>query len=145
MRTLRAGDGEEHDELRRRLAMLDRRGVVESVEVRTWPHEVVVDGPQSRRDRAVVTRLRAFERWATREGAALPAFEERTTAGVGRMGPPCTVRRLPQTALAVYRDGRLVWVAPCVYGGEEWTPREWVEDAAEGVAPGCETGEVLIV
>ena len=145
MRTLPAGDGEEHDELRRRLARLDRRGVVDSVRVRTWPHEVVVDGPQTRRDRIITERLRAFERWAVRERATLPAFRERTTAGVGRMGPQCTVVRLPQTALAVFRDDRLLWVAPCVFGEETWTPREWIENAADGTAPGCETGPVLIV
>lgn len=163
IRTLPAGEGEEHDELRRRLAALERRGVIESVGVRTWPHEVALDEvtafPAGRRatdgtgadrvdrprDREIADRVRTFQRWAAREGVTLPAFHERTTVGVGRMGPEYTALRLPQTALAVWRDGALRWVAPCVEGGSEWTPMEWVEAAAEGEAPGCETGPRLVV
>ncbi|WP_321166735.1 HTH domain-containing protein [Salinigranum halophilum] len=144
IRTLPTGEGEEHDELRRRLAALDRRGVVESVRVRTWPHEVVVDEPATARDSAIADRVREFRRWAARAGVALPAFDDRVTTGVGRMGPECTALRLPQTALAVRRGGRLQWVAPCVEDGVEHTPWEWVDAAAEGAAPGCEAGPVLI-
>jgi hypothetical protein len=143
MRRLPAGEGEEHDELRRRLARLDRRGVVETVRVRTWPHEVVVDESLSARDRAIVDRVRAFERWAEREGVGLPAFE-RTTVGVGRMGPGRTALRLPQTALAVWRDGSLQWVAPCVRGGARRSPLDWIADAVEGAAPGCSRGPRLV-
>jgi hypothetical protein len=145
MRTLPAGEGEEHDELRQRLLNLDRRGVVETVRIRTWPHEVAVDGPMSQRDRLIAERVRAFRRWAAREGVALPDFAERATAGVGRMGPAYTALRLPQTALAVSREGRLVWVTPCVEGGRERTPREWVDAAANGTAPGCQSGPRLVV
>ena len=145
MRTLPAGEGEEHDELRRRLAQLDRTGVVDAVVVRTWPHEIAVDGPASRRERAIVDRVRAFRRWAMGAGAELPAFAEQSAAGVGRMGPTYTALRLPPTVLAVYREGALTWVAPCVDGGEERTPREWVEAAADGAAPGCDSGAQLVV
>jgi hypothetical protein len=145
MRTHPTGDGEEHDELRRRLAQLDRRGVVDAVTVRTWPHEIAVDGPASRRERAIVDRVRDFRRWATGAGVELPAFAERSTAGVGRMGPAYTALRLPRTALAVYREGILTWVAPCVERGEERTPREWIENAADGAAPGCDSGAQLVV
>jgi hypothetical protein len=144
IRTLPAGEGEEHDELRRRLAWLDRRGVIESVRVRTWPHEVALDGPTTPRDRAIAERVRAFRRWAAEQGVTLPAFGDRTTAGVGRMGPEYTALTLPQTALAVTREGALQWVAPCVEDGRERTPMEWVDDAAEGDAPGCDVGPRLV-
>lgn len=145
IRTLPTGEGEEHDALRQRLAALERRGVVESVRVRTWPHEVVLDGPTTPRERAIVDRIRAFGRWAARAGVRLPAFGDVTTAGAGRMGPEYTALRLPQTALAVSRDGELRWVAPCVADGVERTPWEWVEAAEAGTAPGCETQRPLVV
>jgi hypothetical protein len=145
IRTLPTGAGEEHDELRQRLAALERRGTVESVRVRTWPHEVVLDGPTTPRDRAITDRIQSFKQWAARTGVALPAFDRRTTAGVGRMGPEYTALTLPQTALAVSRDGTLRWVAPCVEGGVERTPWEWVEAAEQGVSPGCETERALVV
>jgi hypothetical protein len=145
IRTLPAGAGEEHDDLRRRLAALERRGVIDSFEVRTWPHEIALDGPTEARDREIGDRVRRFRQWAAREGVTLPAFTERTTAGVGRMGPEYTALSLPQTALAVWRDGTLRWVAPCVEGGSEWTPREWTEAAAAGGAPGCESGPRIVV
>jgi hypothetical protein len=61
------------------------------------------------------------------------------------MGPEYTALRLPQTVLAVWRDGALRWVAPCAEGGSEWTSMEWAEAAAEGEPPGCETGPRLVV
>jgi hypothetical protein len=60
------------------------------------------------------------------------------------MGPEYTALTLPQTALAVTREGALQWVAPCVEDGRERTPMEWVDDAAEGDAPGCDVGPRLV-
>jgi hypothetical protein len=145
IRTLPTGGGEEHDELRRRLASLARRGVIEEARVRTWPHEVALDGPTTARDEVIARRVRAFRRWAAREGVELPTFGGRTTAGVGRMGPAYTALRLPRTALAVWRDGVLQWVVPCVADGRERTPAEWVDAAATGDAPGCGTDSRLVV
>lgn len=97
------------------------------------------------REREIADRVRAFQRWAARDGITLPAFHGRRTVGVGRMGPEYTALRLPWTALAVWRDGTLRWVASCVEGGSEWTPLEWVEAAADGEAPGCDAGLRLVV
>lgn len=144
IRALRTGGSEEHDELRRRLVTLDHRGVVDSVHVRTWPHDVTIDRPTTRRERTIADRVRTFRRWAGRRGVSLPAFGERTTAGVGRMGPECEVVTLPRTALAVWCDGTLEWVAPCVADGRVYTPREWVEEATEGRAPGVDRGPMLV-
>jgi hypothetical protein len=144
IRTLQTGAGEEHDRLRRRLAALERRGVVDSVRVRTWPREVPLDGPTTPRDRAIADRVRAFERWAARAGVSLPTFE-RVDTGVGRMGPEYTALTLPRTALAVTHEGTLRWVAPCVEDGAEHAPREWVESAEMGADPRDETRPVLVV
>jgi hypothetical protein len=145
IRTLRTVAAEEHDGLRRRLAALERQGVLGSVEIRTWPHEVPIDGPTTARDRLIVDRVRAFRRWAARAGASLPAFDERVTAGVGRMGPECTVLTLPETTLAVSVDGTLSWVAPCVEGDVGRTVAEWVEAAETGSLPGRESRPALVV
>lgn len=144
MRTLPTGAGEEHDELRRRLRRLDRQGVVDSVTVRTWPHEVVVGEPATARDREITARVREFQQWAAGEGVELVGFDEGETAGVGRMGPTYDVLTVPQTALVVSRDGVVEWVAPCERDGAVQTPRAWVTAAAEGAAPGCESGPRLV-
>lgn len=132
MRTLPTGEGEEHDELVARLRALERCGRIDGVECRTWPHEVAVDDPRTPRESTVVNRVTSFRRWAATRGVDLPAFERTTTAGVGRMGPAYEALTLPPTALAVYQDGVLVWVAPCVDDEHEYTPLDWIEAAERG-------------
>lgn len=135
IRTLPSGDGEEHDQLRQRLRRLEARGVVDSVRVRTWPHEVALEGPATPRERHIRDCIRACQEWASEREMALAGFE-RITAGVGRMGPGYESMRLPQTLLTVWRDGHVEWVAPCVDDGHEWSPMEWVDEADTGHRPG---------
>lgn len=103
--------------MRRRPVGLERRDAIGSTRLRTWPHGVAADGATTACGETIAGRVRAFRRWTRREGVALPAFDERTTAGVGRMGPEYTALTLPPTALGVWRDGILDWVARCVDGG----------------------------
>lgn len=132
IRTLPVGEADAHDELLARLRALERRGRLDDVELHTWPHEVAIDEPATPHERQVVDRVVDFRRWAARRGARLPGLETTVTAGVGRMGPAYEALRLPETVLAVFRDGVLVWVAPCELEGRTHTPLEWVAEAERG-------------
>jgi len=90
-----------------RLRRLDREGVVGSVAVRTWDRYVPVASPLD----PGAERLAAFQHWAGARGRDLPACE-RSSQGVGRMGPERTVLRTPEAVFAEYRDGVLVGVTP---------------------------------
>ncbi|MEF8842938.1 MAG: HTH domain-containing protein [Haloarculaceae archaeon] len=99
------------DETLRRLRAADD---VEAVGVSVWGRSFDPTGPAAATDpgRALADRLEAFRRWADENGASFgPFFRPHT---VGRLtGETCTRVDLPTVVLAEYRDGDLVFVAPC--------------------------------
>ncbi|EMA35417.1 HTH domain-containing protein [Halobiforma nitratireducens] len=100
-----------------RVDALERRSEIETT-VRVWGAEIERDAtarsrvsiPQLER---IDDRLEAFEAWADETGQRLaPFFRERTVESV-ITGAHREVWRLPTVALAEFRDGDLVHVAPC--------------------------------
>ena len=83
--------------------------------------------------RALADRLAAFRRWASENDASFGPFFR--AQAVDRLeGGSCTRVDLPTVTLAEYRDGDLVFVAPCRLAGRHHS----VLDRADRLA----TGEV---
>jgi hypothetical protein len=113
----RSAPDEEYALLRRRLADLERDGVIVGYDVSRWerfrevPERVRLGEP-----RLAARRLAEFREWAELHGESLPGLGDRRTAGVGRMGPETELQRLPRAVLAEYRGDRIERVTPCESG-----------------------------
>jgi len=99
-------------------------GVLDDVEVTTWPSRVEL---RSSPDEAAAAAYEEFSEWADDEGVALePAFNVRDYESefTGENG---TALVTPVACLAVYRDGDLAAVYPHVEGGTVLTVEDGIE------------------
>lgn len=127
---LPGGGHEEHETLEAVLDRLERRGEIDGFSVFRWDREVTVgEGTVPTSDRRIARRIKTVREWARATGARVPAFEDETTVGTGRMGPERNAVRTPTTALLVFEEGVLVNVVPAIRDGHRVTVTEWVDSA----------------
>lgn len=113
------------DRYHRELDRLRSQGVVDDVEVTSWPSRVEL---RSDADSAAAEAYEEFSAWARREGVDLaPAFSVREYESefTGETG---TALVTPVACLAVYRDDELVAAYPHVDDGETRTVEDAITD-----------------
>jgi hypothetical protein len=104
-------------------------GVVDTYSVCVWGKEVELSSApgKDQHTESVVEQVESFRTWATEQGVALDAFEEREVSTM--TGETHTVLTLPVMVLAESVAERLVCVTPCTTGGGVLT----VEDRLESL------------
>jgi DNA-binding Lrp family transcriptional regulator len=99
---------ERRREVVERLESLVRAGVITRYTVRTWPRQVVLDGPND--DVAAV--YHRFRRWAADQDLSVERAFNRRHHNQRITGERGELVSLPAVALAVYEGSELVSVAP---------------------------------
>jgi hypothetical protein len=125
-----AGDGGCAEAAVERLERLDG-GPLTGYTVHVWGEAVGLDAPLAGTDHArfVLDRVGEFRDWTARTGADLIGFETRETDC--RLTDRCyRLLSLPTVALAEYRDGDLVGVAPRRTDDGQVTVADHLDDLA---------------
>jgi len=126
------GTSTEQDEVVERLRDLERRDVVDDVDLTVWGDAVCLDGASATvgTGRHVADRVREFHDWCEGSRTSLDPFFTRSTVESSISGDSYRRVVLPHRCLAVYAGDRL----------EEVYPRQ-VEGAVESLADGVRSLE----
>jgi len=137
LRSLAPGGALDYQErILERLDALVEKGSVDGYAVHLWGDRVcprsvsAATGP----GRFVLDRLAAFERWGEHNDVEVTFEREMVCSAI--TGAERETVRLPATALAEFRDGDLVFVAPCVDDGVPYAAVDRLDDfAADRATP----------
>ncbi|MBV0901527.1 HTH domain-containing protein [Haloarcula salina] len=111
-----------------RLTELRAAGVLDDVEIQTWPEEIAVSEHSVHSD--VLDTVERYETWASERGLSLrPPFETRTSSLL--VGGSKEVLRTPMLVAAAYEGDELLGVYPCTDGTSDWSITDFL-DALEG-------------
>jgi len=122
------GTSTEQNEVVERLHDLDRRDVVDDVDLTVWGDPVCLDGASATvgTGRQVADRVREFYGWCADGPTSLDPFFTWSTVESSLSGDSFRRVVLPQRCLALYDDGQLLEVYPRQVDGT-------VESLADGV------------
>lgn len=126
-----------------RLEQLEAGGILEAFDVRVWGKQVAPSTAAARTEtgRRAIDRYERFREWAEEHDRSLTSFFDVRPVESRMTGDRYTAVTFPVVALAEYRDGELLHVAPCSDGETIYTVDDRL-DVLEGDLPPVGVGEV---
>lgn len=123
------------DAIVERLLALERKGVVDEVDLTVWGDAVCLDGASARvgLGEAIADRIRTFHEWCRDTGVSLDPFFTWSSVDASIAGESHERVVPPHRCLAVYAGDTLREVYPCSVGG---TPRS-LEDGLRALERGA--------
>lgn len=111
-----------------RLAELERRGTIDGYDVRIWGKQVNAAAASAGDcGRFAAQRTAEFREWAARNGVSIDSFFQRRHLSSLITDEETEVIVFPLICLAIYEDGDLRSVAPCVDDGRPFSVNDHLD------------------